>query len=451
MGKIAREHKARRQRRVPGKSALPAWLDDLPKRPPVPAVDDATYQETDHLLSRVIDHYLTSREFNGMPVGESAGTHENAARLIRDGLIQLVTTTDFMNTHVRPWARNDVERQAVELSKVVSGDLMGCMYPTTRAMEEHGPTLTLTEPYRDRMILGHGTLEPVYFDLAAVEGYVNDPSFSFTPGDDSFRFSTNPESDYTDADLVAFEGGYAYDHGVDYQGDEPIRRYWTAFLCDLVSLPARHQTRLSTFERDSAGLFPHPDWWDREIGGRWTDTIGPFTKVMWELKAINELWEIAFESTLFSKVDRPRAWGWVLRPTTGSYNEFIHLTDKLLSENIRHKGLDAAGAPRTDDAGKTLASLTRLQELLLSASSKATLENIRDVLQPLRDVRKERQNPAHKIEDTVTDANVVNKQRDLLRDVGSTLYAIRSFVQTHPTARASDWTPRQGIDNWRWL
>ena len=154
---------------------------------------------------------------------------------------------------------------------------------------------------------------------------------------------------------------------------------------------------------------------------------------------------------MFTNVERPRAWGWVLRPTTGAWNEFILLTDKLLSDNLRHKGLDAAGAPGTDAADNRLGSLSRLQELFLKVSSTTTVDNVRHVLQPLRDVRKERQSPAHRIEDTTSDANIVNRQRDLLRDVADSLHGIRVFVQSHPAVRGSEWKPPAFIDNWRLL
>lgn len=460
---------------------LQAWLQSRPPREPMPGVDDQTYPTADDLLAKVIDHYLTSREFNGLPVGGSTGPTTNAEELIRDGLVQLVTSTDYLNTHIRPWLKYDWERQIDELADVARGELQGCMYPTPAAMQAHAPGSTYAAPYRDRMTMGHGTLELVFFDLAALENYVNDPVFNFTFGDDGFRFATAPtaepdddeqaeaevadeetgdsprdnssqtEPGYGEGDLLAIECGYAYDHRADYRGDEPIRRYWCAFLHDLVNLPVRHQTRLSTFERDGTDLVAHPEWWDREIGGRWTDTIGPFTKILWELKAINDVWTIAFGAPLFSTVERPRAWGWVLRPTTGAWNEFVLLTDKLLSDNLSHKGLDAAGAPDTDDAGNRLGSLSRLQELFLKVSSSTTVDNVRFKLQPLRKVRKERQSPAHKLEDTTSDANVVNRQRDLLRDVADSLHGIRVFVQTHPKVRTSEWKPPTFIDNWRLL
>jgi len=427
------------------------WLEQLPGVLTIPAVDDDTYPEPAALLAEVIDQYLNSREFNGLPVGESSGLHTNAKALIRGGLLQLVTSTDYLNTHIRPWLRSDVDRQVAELPQVSAGVLTGCLYPTQRAMEVYAPNLSHTHPYRDRMMMGSGTLDLAFFDLAAVEGYVNDPSFAFEFGDDGFRLATATGYDYADDDLLSLEAGYAYDHTVDYRGDEPIRRYWTAFLCDLVDLPARHQTRLSTFELDGRNLSAHPDWWERLIGGRWLDHIGPFTKILCELKAINEVWNIAFQSDLLKTVERPRAWGWVLRPTTGSWNEFIHLTDKLLSDNLMPKGLDAAGAPKTNSQGDTVGTLGRLQELILTSSSATTPEGVKSILEPLRRVRAERQAPAHKIEDTVTDRNVVNRQRDLLRDIASSLDAIRFFVQTHPAVRAYGWAPPDYLDRWRWL
>lgn len=141
----------------------------------------------------------------------------------------------------------------------------------------------------------------------------------------------------------------------------------------------------------------------------------------------------------------------MLRPTTGAWNEFILLTDKLLSDNLLRKGLDAAGAPKTDEAGNRLGSMSRLQELLVRVSSTTTVDSVRFVLQPLREVRKERQSPAHRIEDTTSDAGIVNRQRDRLRDIADSLHGIRVFVQTHPKVRAAGWEPPDFIDNWRLL
>ena len=69
------------------------------------------------------------------------------------------------------------------------------------------------------------------------------------------------------------------------------------------------------------------------------------------------------------------------------------MLDKLLSENLRHDGLDAAGAPRLNDAGQNLGTLNRDEELLLARRAKP--EGVKQVLAPLREVRSARQRPAH--------------------------------------------------------
>jgi hypothetical protein len=111
----------------------------------------------------------------------------------------------------------------------------------------------------------------------------------------------------------------------------------------------------------------------------------------------------------------------------------------------------AVSPPKTDTKGNNILTLGRLQELILASSSVATAEGVRTMLQPLRQVRKERQAPAHKIADPVTDANVVNRQRDLLRDIGFSLAAIRAFIKTHPAVSSVGWEPPEYLDNWQWL
>lgn len=208
MEENARQREARRRRATTGGFDMAADLEALPERSAQPPRWTTRAVQTLPTCSQtVIDHYLTSREFNGLAVGESTGLYVNAERLIHDGLIQLVTTTNYMNTHIRPWVNDDADRQASELAKVVAGELMGCVYPTPKAMKAYQPKLTHAEPYRNRMTLGHGTLELVYFDLAVVEGYVNDPGFTLTFGDDGFKFATAPDTNCTDADLYRLRPG----------------------------------------------------------------------------------------------------------------------------------------------------------------------------------------------------------------------------------------------------
>ena len=152
--------------------------------------------------------------------------------------------------------------------------------------------------------------------------------------------------DFDDLTLLK-DAGYAYDHGVDPKGEEPIKRYWAALMCDLAGLPSQHQQRIKTYElvNPDPAIEPHPIWWGRMMG-HWPESIGPFTKVLLEMSAINEVWNLAFGTALFKSTERPPTWGWVLRSTSRDWEGFILTTSTLLIDGLSAKGLDAAGAPQ---------------------------------------------------------------------------------------------------------
>ncbi|PKH42159.1 hypothetical protein SAMN05192575_107148 [Nocardioides alpinus] len=430
-----------------------AFFARLPAQARPTPVDDDTYETPLDLLKRVTKFFVDSGDFNGLVVGESTKLHENAVGLINDGLVQLVTNTDYVNIHIRPWLRGDVERQVEELADVAAGGNSGCLYPTAKAMAALHPELSDAErPFRERLLqAGGGTLDVAYFELTAVEGYLNDPDFEFVLGDSGFRFADAPwltdDLDYDNLTLLK-EAGFAYDRTVDPLGPEPIKRYWAALLCDLAELPPLHQQRIRTYELTNPGpeVIPHPIWW-RRMMGHWPEHIGPFTRILTEMNAINELWTLAFGADLFTSTVRPQNWGWLLRPSTREWEGFVLTTCKLLLDGISSAGLAAANAPKRNDNGDSLGSLMRLQELMVRQTAHLEL-NVPQALAPLHEVRLERQKPAHKTNQNLRDPLILNHQRDLLGRLGSAIGCIRYFVMGHPKVLAAEWQPPDLIDAW---
>lgn len=78
----------------------------------------------------------------------------------------------------------------------------------------------------------------------------------------------------------------------------------------------------------------------------WADGIGPLDHLFIELENLNAPWTGAFCAAHFKHTDRPQDFGWLLRPSKREWDEFIAQLDKVLSDNIRHDGLDAAGPPQ---------------------------------------------------------------------------------------------------------
>ncbi|GAB4062482.1 ATPase AAA [Angustibacter speluncae] len=404
------------------------------------------------ILSQVIDFYLNrSRDFNGLPF-DGAPTDPKAellADLVRAGLLQVVSDTDWMNPHIRPWqSRRDAESQVQSLT---AGTRV-CLYPTPEALTDTEPNRPPSdEPYTTRMAKGGGTLELAYFQVDVLENYRNDPRYDFVFHDfgarcgvsnETYEDENEPRHDKTSISHI----GFAYDVSTtDPDSSQPITRTVCAFLCDLRGLSARHQQRWRTYEiTTSDSLRPHPVWWGQQMG-RWPDGLGPFARFFYELRTWNELHSRIGREPLLNTIDRPREFGWVLRPSRAEYDHFVHLLDKLLSENIRHKALNELGVDEFDTNGHKIGTLKRLELLLVSQGVDA--DQASRALQPFRTVRRDRQGPAHRLTENVTDKDFVRRQALLLLDVNRSLATLRDYWASHPANRewsAPDYAERAG-------
>lgn len=296
------------------------------------------------------------------------------------------------------------------------------------------------------MASGRGTLELAYFQFEVLEQYRNDPRFFFRFGDFGADTTTSDQT-FLDAgepehDKVAMAHiGFAYDlSGYDANDVEsPIVRRVCAFYGDLAKLSPTHQQRWKTYEV-APTLQPHPVWWAQQMG-HWPDGLGPFERLFYELENLNALFAAAFGQDLFRSTDRPDDFGWILRPAQRDWDDFVHTFDKVLSDNMRHDGLTAAGAPRQDATGQNLGTIVRLGRLLEAHGISEA--DSKFVLQPIREVRQARQAPAHALRQNVTDRTLVHKQIALLGQVNRMLTSLREFFQSHPANRG--WTEPQGM------
>jgi hypothetical protein len=228
--------------------------------------------------------------------------------------------------------------------------------------------------------------------------------------------------------------GFAYDLANYNRADpeSPIVRRVCAFYSDLAKLSPAHQQRWKTYELTGDGLERHPLWWNQQMG-HWSDGLGPFERFFAELEALDELYGRAFDQRLFKTTERPREFGWIVRPTQQEWDAFVQQLDKLLSENLRAPALDAAGAPKTNPRGQNLGTLNRLAAVVTAWG--IPKEATDRVLTAWREVRGARQGPAHALRTNVTDATFVHKQVALLEDVTVSLAQLRRFWQSHPANR----------------
>ena len=63
-------------------------------------------------------------------------------------------------------------------------------------------------------------------------------------------------------------------------------------------------------------------------------------------------------------------------------------------------------------------------------------QSVIEVFKPLKKIRRERQNPAHRITENVYDKNFSIKQTELVKDAYFTIRALRQVFQKHPKAKS---------------
>lgn len=281
-------------------------------------------------------------------------------------------------------------------------------------------------------------LQPIYFQPDVLEPYRENPRFNFRIEDFGVMFNITDEV-FLDEDepenenVSLLHGGLAYN--MRRPADQPLQRAICILLTDLHDFPPDLQTRWSTFELpDQAEFERHPAWWTSQMGG-WPDMIGPFTRMFRELNTLQAMHTDLTGEPLFNTTESPQEFGWILRPSVREFNRFVHDLDKLLSDNLRHKALDALGVPTVTDDGTRIGTLRRLELHLEETRLKAEARTV--AMTALRRVRKLRQKPAHAISENAADPNLIEEQIRLIGDVTEALWVVRKLWESKGSSVAA--------------
>lgn len=406
------------------------------------------------ILSLVLAHYVESSDFNGLtasdlrdalhvdwPVARAA-----LASLVRAGEIEAAFTSHSQNAHIKRIDCLSIEDQVERLASEDPAAI--CLYPSEALARSHADLAAWeARPYSRRLLLVEAQLTPVFFDLAVLERYFNDPRYSFCFSDMSGGISLRDEhhasTEVKDRDKIVIESfGIAY--------DEKRIRVVVVFLRYLHRLSPEHQAYWRSHE--AAGPCQmNSDYRRATLWGAWPEFRSAYAAFLHEMVEVNRLATIIATAPLFKKKtfvgDRPREFVPMLRPTTRNFDTFVHLMDKLLSDNINRdffahdSALDAA---RQDPKVGTMQLLERWLALRYRD---ADGDNVaRDVLKPFRSIRDLRQRPAHAIGTDAYDVSLPRRQDELIESAIHGLQTLRFIFTSHPKAKASGYAPPAWLD-----
>lgn len=317
-----------------------------------------------------------------------------------------------------------------------------CLYPSINLLSEKRDLKDFDNaPYSRRLALGEPQLKPVFFEIEVLERYSNDPRFNFKFEDYSGRISC--KYDDNNEPLVRKEDDvFLKTFGLGF--DPSNRRLAVVYLRYLSDLTPEHQIFWKTREKDGECLVV-AEYVENTIEGKWTSSYSIFSGFIGEQTTLNSLTRKIFKKPLFNKDfnsdNRPKEFTFFFTPTLKNYNDFVHLLDKMISDNLNKKFFE----------GKVdMFEIVELEEGIVERKPKGTIrlfeewltkkfkvdgdEEIKSIFKSFKKIRRERQNPAHKISENEYDEKYVGLQQNLMDEAYNSMRHLRHIFQQHPKA-----------------
>lgn len=397
--------------------------------------------EQTRALDMVKHQYLNSHDFNGLPsqaVTSVGADASDVIELIRLRQIDIVRGDIHPNPHIKAF---DAERSEEQISKIEKNGLTGRLYPTPEVLSQTDMKIKDLGPYTVALMYGAPQLAFRAFDLRALEWYRNDPRFELRSDDIHGRIIQRGDTEvagrHVRDELDFFEFGFAYNENLD--------RSVAAFIRYLHDLPAAQQIELSKFELDGEYQL-HPDFYRTQIIGDWPERMSIYDAFLEEKKHINAMSKLIGKPPLFrtesNEGDRPHGFGILLRPTLKEYRAFCLLLDQLLSDDMDKKFFEPDIPTKrqlTDEHGnvetQSIGTITLLERWMAKFFKPAEDGPMEKMFKDFRAVRKERQKPAHLVEDNVFDQEFVRLQRELIGSAYGAVHTLRMVLENHPRAR----------------
>ncbi|OBT02695.1 AAA family ATPase [Vibrio cyclitrophicus] len=400
------------------------------------------------IYAKIEEQYFSSGDFNGLPVHKllydlNVPMGELRA-IIRHGIDSNVLTVEMLgNTHIKSFS--SVPKVKV-LEHYDTEDFPSnmCLYPhpdrlkTTRKLSEYSDT-----PYQLELAKGSGQLDYVTFDLSVLEFYRNDPRYTYDTDfihgyicitDEHFQSKLVPEKDQ----VILKSFGFAY--------DDDFNRYVAVFIRYLASLSPEHQ-QIWRAKEVIGDIKLHPDYFNSSINGSWGTRLSIFEAFVQELDIINKMAALMDKPPLFHNSfyqDRPKDFGFLLRPTISEFNSFMHLLDKIMSDNINKKFFEDDVNVETEEEradGKVIVRNKGTIQILSDWIDKyyqiPDRKPVDDMLAAFRKVRKLRQKPAHKVNADAFDQSLFKEQREIVIKAYDAVRTLRLMLSNHPMVRTN--------------
>lgn len=435
---------------------------------------------SDHkkIIEKVTDFYLSSRDFNGIPLEElykSTTLAENVFKsslsvLIKDRKVDLVYEGDIPNPHIKPFPAPDVAKQIEKLNGIniddyirqseESAETFGagelkirfftqslgcCVYPTPEHLKSKVDWKHyVSRPFTLRLAMGEWQLRPYFFELGILAIYRNDPRYRYHTDDITGSLSAVSEGLLNPSDQI-FISHFGF--GFDENGIRAV----AVLLTDLAKLTPEHQQIWKA--KMLKGYYKyrlHPDF-RKSILGYFYEQESIFSAFLEELRIINEMSDKIKNTPLLKKIfsldDKPENFGFLILPTLREYELFCHTLDRMMSENLNESFFDGELTQGDLTNGETIEKLKgysmRKLEIWINKHIRFSDPKPKDdMLQIFRDIRGLRSKPAHTHFINEWNLKFFQDQKELVKKAYQAIRTLRLILANHTRARSvevPDW------------
>jgi len=390
------------------------------------------------LLEYIISFYLSSGDFNGVPIYNIENYNQaDMLDLIDDGLVETISENEAINPHIKGFDFRLTKEQHKDNALKKNSHV--CFYPTPKALQQI--TVDFSKPYTALLQKGTAQFDLIFFDIEVLERYINNPKYEIM--DHGYKGSICIKDEYWEESL---HGEYIKEYGMAYKKDDKIIRAVAVFVRDLMCLSSKAQTLWKSFEHvDQEKYLVEGGFIKNAIWGEFVTKHWVLDAMLEEMEIINLQCNAIGLSPLFNHVyrtkhgERPDGYSNILLPTLKNYYDFVLVLEKLLVHNISVKTFQKdvgviRAIERKNDDGTDKGSLVMFKEWM-EKNVRANFDIDDVIIAPLKKIRKIRQSPAHEMYSNKYDLDVYEMQKALVNESYEALRAIRSLFMGHPLAK----------------
>ncbi|MCR8556373.1 hypothetical protein KXD93_01900 [Mucilaginibacter sp. BJC16-A38] len=418
------------------------------------------------VIKKVFDFFVASNDFNGISLWNLAESFEKTTSEIIDVLIPLVESDQVSiqsstNPHIIYSRHYPIDAQVtildnsrdIKLLKQKFGDITVvspdtefpiCLYPSVSYLKNKRDFSELADfPFTKLLAMGIPQLTPMFFDIDVLERYYLDPRYRFEWQD--YSGSIHCYYDENEKPLVRDEDEiFLKTFGLGFTNNR--QRLAVVYLRYLKNLTKEHQVYWLSKQSNKEDNHVVREYYENTIAGNWSFTHSIFSAFLEELRLINKLTKKIFNKALFrndfEEEKKPKEFTFFFSPTLKNYNSFVLLLDKMLSENIdksffegkidlyNYDIIDANTRER-----KPKGTITLLEEWLTNSFHFENPEGISFIFKPIKTIRRERQDPAHRIDEDKYDVKFTEMQKETIALAYRSLNALRTIFQQHRKAK----------------